>query len=928
MRNIHLALLALVICNANAALASNQWDLKQVPESQRESVEKVLSRTDLPVPILAEEIINTLHKNKNVRRVKIVETTKNNYTVEVLRNQLIKNLEITGNKSLSTTLIEELFLVKEGDIFNLESVAKAAERVRLYYQDQGFFNATIDVEYPTAEDGQINLNVKISENTRTRLKSIRIQSANPDLNRNLERALKRFVGKSFSNEMLMDLQSYAKEWLADGTYFRSDLSNQEIQLENGDKDAILNFTIERTESYEIKFKGHQYFSTGKLKSIVGYDEFYTANPSVGSEMAAKIKEAYLKKGYARVEVTTIEETGKDPYSKTVTITINEGFRIKIADFSISGRISRNSSYYSDFILENSSELIRDGYYSREDLDIGFENLILQLQNEGFLMAKIISHRVQYSKERNSITVYLNLDEGSQTFVESIIFSGNNSFKASDLRSLTNLREKEPLRLKDIETSINAIKGHYNSQGYIEMQLLNEGSDLVLYNSDNTRAAVQFKIQEGPQVRVASIAIEGNDFTKDYVILREIEIAEGDLLTPEKVEESTSRLQRSGYFNTVEIKTLEERTSVTNRTLIVKVSEREPGVFTLGAGATNEREFTLRGYLGVAYRNLWGTGRGISLRLEGNYNVADVKYLESKVTVGYLEPYLFNTRVRGRLNITRSSLVTNYDIGQISEVRQTTWSVEKEFNKHVLGIYEVYSLATVSDFGLDSRYTFEPTTLDIATTGPTLDIDYRDNPFNPTEGTFTRLKAEYSTPEIGSSDEIEYWKATGSFTHYWKLSDKPFSLGGEENSPLVWANNFQTGFLQNLSLLGGVPYDKKGFILGGRTTVRGFEAGTREVFPNVDDLGTDKYVLTTDATMFLIKSELRFPIYGAFGGALFYDGGSVTISGLKFKDTYRESAGFGFRYNTPVGPLNLEFAWKLDQKENEDPWKFHLSIGTF
>ena len=47
-----------------------------------------------------------------------------------------------------------------------------------------------------------------------------------------------------------------------------------------------------------------------------------------------------------------------------------------------------------------------------------------------------------------------------------------------------------------------------------------------------------------------------------------------------------------------------------------------------------------------------------------------------------------------------------------------------------------------------------------------------------------------------------------------------------------------------------------------------------------------------------------------------------------KDPYRDSVGLGFRYNTPVGPLNLEFGWKLDRKEGEEPWRFHLSIGAF
>jgi outer membrane protein assembly factor BamA len=345
---------------------------------------------------------------------------------------------------------------------------------------------------------------------------------------------------------------------------------------------------------------------------------------------------------------------------------------------------------------------------------------------------------------------------------------------------------------------------------------------------------------------------------------------------------------------------------------------------------------LRGYIGIAYRNLLGTGRGVSLRLQGNYNVTDIRYVESRVVLGYLEPYIFDTRVRGRLNMARSAAVVDYDKKKVSQVNSFTASLEEDFTSHILGIWDVWGIATIRDFGLDQALYPPDITQVIGTTGPTLDLDFRDNPFNPTRGTFTRFSAEYSSPWLGSTEtpvsSINYWRATLSFTHY-------TNLGRWQRQPVVWANQVRGGYLKNLSNLSndpldkdGVPWDKKGFTLGGQTTVRGFEAGTQDTFPNDKDLGiasTDStFYLTTDSTMYLIKSELRFPVYGNLGGALFYDGGSVEIRGLEFEDHYRDSSGFGIRYNTPVGPVSLDMAWKLDMRPGESPWRIHLSIGTF
>ncbi len=722
-------------------------------------------------------------------------------------------------------------------------------------------------------------------------------------------------------------------------YVRADFNGPGMQFSTDESEVTLTYTLDKVEKYIFDYQGIRFLAIRDIENALDLDNFYSGNPAIGTELAQKIKNFYYARGYARADVKADESEGRERFERKITFTISEGPRVRIKAFNITGRFSRRERYYVRNITEHSSSIVEDGYCNKEDVDTGLKNLVLELQNAGFLQARIISSRTQYNKEKDEVTIYVNLDEGPLTEVQSIEFIGNHAFTKEQLLAATRLRTG-PLRLKQIEEAIGRLKDFYNEQGYIEMLLLNEKEDLVTYDETNTKASLQFKALEGPQVRAASIIIEGNEFTKDYVILKELEFTQGDLITPNKVDESIARLQRTGFFGSVEIRTLEEKTTVANRSVLVKVTERDPGVFSIGAGVTNERDLTVRGYTGISYRNLLGTGRGISLRLEGNYNVTDIKYLESRVIFGYVEPYIFDTRVRGRINISRSSTVTDYDLRQVSDVNTTTYSLEKDFTSHILGIWDIWSLTTISDKGIN-RAEYEErfkqsdftTEQNIATTGPTLDIDFRDNPFNPTSGTFTRWSAEYSEPMfMGSSNKnayaINYWKSSLSFTHYWNVARF-------QRQPIVWANQIRGGYIKNLSMdkpYGGVPWDKKGFTLGGQSTIRGYEAGTQEVFPNRQDLllgpNDKEYYLKTESTMYLIKSELRFAVYGSLGGAIFYDGGSVQIQGLDFKDSYRDSAGVGIRYNTPVGPLSVDWAWKLDARPSEDPWRFHLSIGTF
>lgn len=900
------------------------------PEIQEEVTKRFPQvRTDKISPEQVDEVLRYLQVKPEFHRLRVLDEGNGSpYLLDFEYTRRISEVTFAGVKNISDNQAETLFGTRAGSVFDQDTLVEGGERLRQAYRERGFLNAVIDIEMPPQSPSTVGVNVKVSEGRQSRIQHIAIASPNTELNKKLVKELKGYLNDPYTEVNIQKLQADARTYLTENRYVRADISAPASDFNSDESEVTLTFKLEKVEQYVFEYEGVHLLGVREIQNALDLDSFYSSNPSVGNELAQKIRTYYLGKGYARVEVKVTEHEGRGAFQRRIRFDIDEGSKVKIQKININGKISKEEKYYAKFIQEHSSKLINSGYYNKEDLDIGLKNLILELQNNGYLQAKILSTRTQYNKDRDSLQIFVNLDEGPLTLIESVEFSGNASFTADELLKVTGFKAG-PLRLGQMDEAIARLKNFYHQRGYIEMLLLNEKQDLVTYNEANTQALLHFKIFEGPQVRVASIILEGNTFTKDRVILKELEFTNGDLLSPSITDESIARLQRTGFFSSVEISTLEAKTNVENRTVLVKVSERDPGLLNVGLGATNERQLTIRGYAGISYRNLLGTGRGASLRLEGNYNVADIKYLESRVVFGYLEPYIFNTRIRGRINVTRSSTVTDYDIRQVSNVNSTTYSLEKDFTSHILGIWDIWSLANVRDFGLDSRYPFPEKVQDIATMGPTLDFDFRDSPFVPTRGHFTRFNAEYGSPEIGSSPSIEYWRATLSFTNY-------TTLGHISKSPVVWANQVRGGYLRNLhngtAAGDGIPWDKKGFTLGGQSTIRGYEAGTQEVFPNRTDLGLatneSTYYLKSDSSMYLIKSELRFPIWESLGGAIFYDGGSVTIQDIQFADNYRDSAGFGIRYNTPVGPLSLEWAWKLDARPSEDPWRFHLSIGTF
>lgn len=879
-------------------------------------------------PAQVDEIIRTIHLKTNNELIEVYQEGES-IVINLVKSTRVKRISISGNRAHSDSELKQIIGFIEGDILDTDIVLEGAEKIRKFYNETGFLNTTVNVEIPDSADQNVNVDIVVVEGSPTRIKNLDLRTSNIELKAELGRRLNKFEKENYTEELIQKVKDEVKEYFLENKIMQGEIVKIETNFTDNDTAVNVVLHITNTNRFSFDYYGYKQFSRRKLIRVLDLENYTSTNPNVAAELALRLKTFYLSHGYARVEVQS-ELTETKKFERKVLFKINEGPKIYIEKVVFQGNYKKDSSFYEALYKRVSEDILSDRIYVRESVDKVIANFEIEMQNQGYLAFDIPSFRTVFNSKKDKISLYVNIEEGPQTIVNGLAFEGNANVSQETLANLIGLKKDLPLELSKLERSIQLIKNYYQEQGYLEVAILNEKDSLVMYNQDNTQAKLVYNIYEGPKVRVASIATEGNLYTRDDIIFIELEFRRGDVLTPAKIEESILRLQKTGYFSTVEIRTLEQRTSQSERTVVVKVSERDPGTFTLGAGATNERNGTLRGYTGVGYRNIAGTGRGVSARLEGNYNIADIKYPELKVIFGYVEPYLFDSRLRGRINVSRSRYVSISDDKQGVESNQYVYSLEKDITSHITGIFDVYNLEQYRDFYLRDN----PVTLDVSETnqsikqqniasmGPTIDIDFRDNPFLPTKGIFSRLSLEYASPSLGSSPTIEYYRFTSSFTHYWPVVKN-----------WVWAHNFRYGYLENLNKdpNGGVPYSKKGFILGGGSTIRGFEYGTQEVLPNDIDLGmkTNDYVLKTNAQQFLFKSEIRFPIYGNFYGGFFYDGGAVKIKDLVFQDDYRDSVGIGLRYNTVVGALNMEIGKKLDHRSTDvSEYAFHLSFGTF
>ncbi|OFZ31215.1 MAG: hypothetical protein A2622_01045 [Bdellovibrionales bacterium RIFCSPHIGHO2_01_FULL_40_29] len=826
----------------------------------------------------------------------------------------IEAIEFKGLEELSDGEALVLMNLNLKSAIEEDFVKSALDKLLQFYQEQGYRFATVNYNYQVISTFKRNLIITVDTKKQTRISEVTIDNIDPIAQSSIYHRMNALFKNEFLNqETLAKMATKLRQLLSEAGYFLTPVPAAQLVFSADELKARAVFRLEKKQKYAIEIIGANEFSSSYLHDdILKLNTYFSSDSNFGAELSEKLKTFYRTEGWPHINVPYFER--KDGNKITVVLSLEEGGFTRLRQLQFIGQLSRPGRFYEKKINELSAIKVNRKFV-KEEIEAAAKNLLTFLQNEGFVNARLGLLQIYTDRENSTEGIaVIQIYEGEQVDIGSLEYIGNSTFSSSVLSQEMGLEVGQKLNLRDLEEAANKLKAYYANAGYIEFKLVNEATDLIQYANKNTVAHLKFSIQEGPRVEVQSILIEGNSTTHEKVILTEIDFKPGDILTPAKLEESIARLQRTGHFSDSQIITLESGTSIAARTVIIRVIERDPGVFTIGAGLTNENQGNLHGYTGLAYRNIGGWGRGLSGRVEGNYAYADVKFLESKITFGFLEPYLFETRTRFRLNLTRSTTISNYTLRKVTELNSTTFSLEQDFTSHITGILTLFNVATYVDRIIDSTQRED---LVIVSSGPTIDLDYRNNLFNPTDGSFSRLSFEYAF-EGGSSHIDQFIRLTGQTTFYMPVKTTDF----------VFAQSFRGGYIQDINQLGfGIPFDKKGFSLGGRTTIRGFDSD--EFFPSDSTIGSS-FKLTSHASYELIKSELRFPLVKKWDlmGALFYDGGQVLIDGITFEDRWRDAIGIGLRYNTPVGPLNLEYAKKLDKKPTENAEAFHLSIGVF
>jgi outer membrane protein insertion porin family len=725
----------------------------------------------------------------------------------------------------------------------------------------------------------------------------------------------------------------------------------EVDLKRTDAGVRLRFLLrERPNVAQVEFQGNDEIDTEDLSEAIELKDNTILSPPAVRRSIQKIRDMYAENGFFLAEVTSEVVPQKNNEVRAI-FHIDEHSEVTVRRITFIGNEHISGEELREVMYTGNAGLLAFGSGGpfRQD---AFERDIAMISalyyDRGFLTVSISTPRVMLTPDRNGIEISLTIDEGPRFRIRQLRVyergeSGAEVEPINGRRNLRNMVRAKPgdyFNRAQLLEDLGTIRTLYRDHGYAHV----DANPQTRLYPERREVDVVVPIVRGPLVYFERIEVRGNTKTRDKVIRRELEIAEGELFHETNLENSRRRVTALGFFERVDVST-EEGSSHDQVAVYFEVSERPTGTFQVGVGFSSIENFIATAQ--VQQANVFGNGQNLSLQ-------AQVSGLRQLVNIRLYEPYFLDSPFSASIDLfdqlrvftdfaqqTRGGALTfGYPLVEPSVIASLTYSgtldeVSTSGQTTLLGtagrvsVFRRLPLANLFNDGFTSSLR------------PGLTYDTRDNRLFPTSGVYLRGSTELATPLLGSHNE---------FLRHHLVSRFYYPIGA--------------GFVVKLNMEGGhvtspkregVPIFARAF-LGGILDVRGFR--WRTLGPRVPlALSTDPNAAPINANIggnlsYFQNLELEFPIVEAVGvrGVVFTDAGnawnlennycdvaragtipavqSPCFDGLASLARLRTSWGFGFRWFSPLGPLRFEWGFPFSPLPREDKHVFEFTIGNF
>jgi len=629
-------------------------------------------------------------------------------------------------------------------------------------------------------------------------------------------------------------------------------------------------------------------------------------------------------------------------------------------------------------------LRRGATFNEHLIQEGKEEILKIYKEKGYFFAET---RIQTNRRSdNLINVVIKIHEGKKVKIKEIRFSGNKAFKDKELAGVMETEEKtwwnfiddSGVYQKDVlKLDLFRIEGFYQDSGYLRAKVLEPKIDI---NKKARQIQITIPVEEGPQFRINSIEVKGDNTISHDEIKKRILTKKGDIYNVSQLRQDlvtvTDMYSSRGfaYADVNPITKIDDQIHAVDLSIDIDKGKKVyvGEINMLGNIKTKDnvirREFRLkegevfdgtklkRSKQRITNLNYFedvkiDTQRGedpnlvdilttVTEKPTGTFNVgAGFSSVENLIfTTSIAQNNLFGNGHRVNLTASLSSIRTNFNLS-VTEPRLLDSTVSLGFD----------AFNTDSDFlsfrsktsGAGFRFGKNITEYESVFLG------YRYNTTNvrgvlAADETAFLKNGKRTTSRLTSNyiydSRDNFLNPSQGWRHV--VGFELAGLGGQKFTKSVYEVTYYRPLIGKLvGAAHAVGRFAKGYggdtllaferyFMGGPNSVRGFTI--QDIGPKAadgDPVGGDKALQ--------LNLELQYPFTKQIRGFAFYDRGNVYGTGPDLSSTsqnfnpgkMRHSIGAGFRFLSPMGPMGFAYGIKLDRRTGETSGQFHFSAGS-
>ena len=726
-----------------------------------------------------------------------------------------------------------------------------------------------------------------------------------------------------------------------------------------DGNTLIITVVERPSISLIEISGNKALKTEQLlESLdgVGIKEGEVYKRSTLEKVKSELVRSYASNGRYGADVE-INEILKPRNRLEISIEVDEGNSAKIKKISIIG----NETFTDDELLDSFelsegsffSFLSSNNQYSREKLVGDLETLESYYRDRGYLKFSIESSQISLSRDKKSIFITYNVNEGEKYTINDVDVIGEIPFDEEVYIEIVNSLKDQTYSQAQITSIEEFFVNVLGNRGYAFAEV--KGDTEI--TDDSNEVKLIFTVIPGNKTYTRKILFTGNDVTQDHVLRREMRQFEGAWTSDNSIEAGKVRLERLGYFKEVNVETIPVVGTEDQIDIVYNVDEETTG--SVG-GNIGYSDFGLMLGFNLQEQNFLGSGNTVGIGI--NKNIYSEMY-----NLSFMNPYATKDGVSLGYNV----YFRETDYGEFNVANYLT-------NSNGFGAQFGYPTSDITRLGFN--VTYDKTDIDVGTL-PALEI----YDFVSAEGNiFETLSVQFSWqrvtlnrglfPTAGSStvislsttvpgSDLSYYRSSIRQRYYRPLSSNfVFGFSGELGYLDAYGETEETPFFQN-------------FYAGGPRSLRGFESNTlgprstdapcyefnyeEKTCPNLIDTDGDgeldsPYInpyanstsryrdrpiggnIKVEGSMQLIFKLPFIEDQRSLRSAFFFDFGNVFSDNCKdyqincYKpalEDLRYSYGVGVTWITGFGPLSLAISKPTNAGPQERTEEFQFTVGN-